>query len=40
MANLVLTPGGTVLAQIEFYLTVPDATLEFEIYEASGNLVG
>ena len=38
-ANLVLRPGETILAKIEFYLTVPDGDLEFEIYESDGNLV-
>ena len=38
-ANLVLKPGETTLASLEFYLTVPDGDLEFEIFESSGNVV-
>ena len=37
--NLVLKPGETTLANIEFYLTVPDGDLEFEIFGSSGNFV-
>ena len=27
------------MASLEFYLTVPDGDLEFEIFESTGNLV-
>ena len=37
--NLVLKPGETTMASLEFYLTVPDGDLEFEIFESTGNLV-
>ena len=37
--NLLLKPGESGLAQIEFYLTVPDGHLDFEIYESSSNYV-